>query len=81
MGEPLIIGHRGACGHRPEHTLLSYELAIDLGADWIETDVVPTRDGALVCRHENELSRSTDVADHARFADRKARKEIDGISM
>jgi glycerophosphoryl diester phosphodiesterase len=80
MGEPLIIGHRGACGLRPEHTLPSYELAIALGADWIETDVVPTRDGAFVCRHGNELSRSTDVAAHPRFAARKARKIVDGIA-
>jgi glycerophosphoryl diester phosphodiesterase len=75
---PLIIGHRGASGLRPEHTLASYELAIALGADYIEPDVVSTKDGVLIARHENEISGTTDVADHPEFADRKTTKIIDG---
>jgi glycerophosphoryl diester phosphodiesterase len=74
----LVIGHRGACGHRPEHTLASYELAAELGADFLEPDLVCTRDGVLVCRHEAELSSSTDVARHPEFADRRAARAIDG---
>jgi glycerophosphoryl diester phosphodiesterase len=74
----LVIGHRGAPSYRPEHTRASYELAIDLGADLIEPDLVVTRDGHLVARHENELSRSTDVADHPEFADRRRTQEVDG---
>lgn len=73
---PIVIGHRGACGLRPEHTLASYELAIDLGADFIEPDLVPTRDGVLIARHENNIADTTDVAD--KFPDRKTRKRIDG---
>jgi glycerophosphoryl diester phosphodiesterase len=76
---PLIIGHRGASGYRPEHTLASYKLAIELGADFIEPDLVPTRDGVLVARHENEISGTTDVASHPEFLDRKATKVIDGV--
>ena len=72
--EPLVIGHRGAAGHRPEHTLASYELAARLGADYIEPDLVSTRDHVLVARHENEISGTTDVADHAEFASRQATK-------
>ena len=53
---PLVIGHRGAAGHRPEHTLASYELAIDYGVDFIEPDLVSTRDGVLIARHENDIS-------------------------
>jgi glycerophosphoryl diester phosphodiesterase len=75
---PLVIGHRGAPSYRPEHTLASYELAIDLGADLIEPDLVVTRDGVLVARHENELSRSTDVAHRTEFADRRRTQEVDG---
>jgi glycerophosphoryl diester phosphodiesterase len=75
---PLVIGHRGAPSYRPEHTAASYELAIDLGADLIEPDLVVTRDGVLIARHENELSRSTDVATHARFAGRRRTQEVDG---
>jgi glycerophosphoryl diester phosphodiesterase len=75
---PVVIGHRGACAYRPEHTTASYEVAIDLGADLIEPDVVVSRDGALVVRHENELSRSTDVALHPEFADRRTTKEVGG---
>ncbi|KPL68848.1 glycerophosphodiester phosphodiesterase [Erythrobacter sp. SG61-1L] len=73
-----IIAHRGASGERPEHTLASYERAIDQGADFIEPDLVSTKDGVLVARHENEISGTTDVADHPEFADRKAIKTIDG---
>lgn len=76
--EPIVIGHRGASGYRPEHTLASYELAIDLGADFVEPDVVSTRDGELVARHENEIGGTTDVADHPEFADRRTTKTIDG---
>ncbi len=73
----LIIAHRGASGERPEHTLAAYELAIDQGADYIEPDLVPTADGVLVARHENEISGTTDVADHPEFADRRTTKLID----
>src|SRR6478609_9244341 len=72
MTKPIVIGHRGASGYRPEHTLLSYELAIAQGADFIEPDLVPTRDGVLVARHENNIAETTDVADHPEFASRKA---------
>ena len=78
MAEPIVIAHRGASALRPEHTLASYELAIELGADFIEPDVVATRDGRLVARHENEISGTTDVADRPEFAARRALKEIDG---
>jgi len=75
----LIIAHRGASGERPEHTLLSYQLAIDQGADFIEPDLVSTRDGVLVARHENEISETTDIAIHPEFAARRTTKTIDGI--
>jgi len=74
----LIIAHRGASGERPEHTLAAYERAIDEGADFIEPDLVVTKDLVLVARHENELSDTTDVASHTEFADRRRSKEIDG---
>lgn len=74
--KPLILGHRGASGYRPEHTLESYRLAIKMGADYIEPDLVMTKDGVLVARHENEISETTDVAQ--KFPDRKKTKEIDG---
>jgi glycerophosphoryl diester phosphodiesterase len=77
----VVIGHRGASGLRPEHTLLSYNLAIDQGADFIEPDLVPTKDGVLVARHENNITETTDVADHPEFAARKATKTIDGETM
>jgi glycerophosphoryl diester phosphodiesterase len=77
---PIIIGHRGASGYRPEHTLASYELAIDLGADYIEPDLVATKDGVLIARHENEISETTDVAIHPEFAHRRTTKVIDGES-
>ncbi len=76
--EPIVIAHRGASGLRPEHTIAAYELAIDQGADFIEPDLVPTSDGVLVARHENEISETTDVAEHPRFAARKTTKTIDG---
>jgi glycerophosphoryl diester phosphodiesterase len=76
--KPLIIGHRGCSGERPEHTALSYERAIDQGADFIEPDLVPTKDGHLVVRHENEIGGTTDVAKHPEFASRKTTKVIDG---
>lgn len=74
----LIIAHRGASGERPEHTLAAYERAIDAGADFIEPDLVVTKDLVLVARHENELSDSTDVASREEFDDRRRAKEIDG---
>lgn len=74
----LVIAHRGASGYRPEHTLAAYELAIDLGADFIEPDIVPSKDGALIARHENNISGTTDVAEHQEFTTRKCKKEIDG---
>jgi len=77
----LVIGHRGAAGYRPEHTLASYELAARMGADYIEPDVVSTRDGVLVTRHENEISGTTDVADRPEFAGRRTTKVIDGVSL
>lgn len=76
-----MIGHRGASGYRPEHTLAAYRLAIRMGADYIEPDLVPTKDGILVARHENEISGTTDVADHPEFADRRTTKILDGTSV
>jgi glycerophosphoryl diester phosphodiesterase len=75
---PIIIAHRGASGYRPEHTLAAYELAIDLGADYIEPDLVITKDGVLIARHENEISETTDVVNHQEFAQRHTTKIIDG---
>jgi glycerophosphoryl diester phosphodiesterase len=75
---PIIIAHRGASGHRPEHTLSSYRVGIEMGADFIEPDLVMTKDGHLVCRHENEIGGTTDVASKPEFASRKAVKIIDG---
>jgi glycerophosphoryl diester phosphodiesterase len=79
--EPLVIGHRGASGYRPEHTLAAYELAARQGADYIEPDLVITKDGVLVARHEPEISGTTDVAAHPEFADRKKTKLVDGAPM
>ena len=76
---PLIIGHRGASGHRPEHTLESYRLAAEMGADFLEPDLVSTKDGVLIARHENEIGGTTDVA--VKFPDRKATKTVDGQSL
>ncbi|WP_141309319.1 glycerophosphodiester phosphodiesterase [Streptomyces spinoverrucosus] len=79
---PTIVAHRGASGYRPEHTLGSYQLALDMGADIVEAgDLVPTKDGHLVCRHEPEIGGTTDVADHPEFADRKTTKVLDGVSV
>jgi glycerophosphoryl diester phosphodiesterase len=75
-----VFAHRGASGYRPEHTLAAYALAIKLGADYIEPDLVSTKDGVLVARHENEISGTTDVADHAEFAQRKTTKTVDGVA-
>lgn len=77
---PIVIGHRGCSGERPEHTMASYRRAIEQGADYIEPDLVITKDGVLVCRHENEIGGTTDVAAHAEFADRKAQKTVDGVT-
>lgn len=74
----VVIAHRGASGERPEHTLAAYERAIEQGADYIEPDLVPTKDGVLVARHENELSDTTDVAAREEFADRRRSKTVDG---
>jgi glycerophosphoryl diester phosphodiesterase len=78
---PLVLGHRGASGYRPEHTLASYELAARMGADYIEPDVVSTKDHVLVARHENEIGGTTNVADHPEFADRKTTKTVDGVPV
>src|SRR4051812_35104376 len=78
LAQPVVIGHRGAPAYRPEHTAASYELAIHLGAELIEPDVVVSRDGVLVVRHESELSLSTDVAARPEFADRRSTREVDG---
>jgi glycerophosphoryl diester phosphodiesterase len=75
--KPLIIAHRGASAYRPEHTLSAYRLAIAMGADFIEPDLVLTKDGVLVCRHENQISGTTDVAARPEFADRKRKKTVD----
>ncbi|HYO39925.1 MAG TPA: glycerophosphodiester phosphodiesterase [Nocardioidaceae bacterium] len=75
---PVVIGHRGAPGYRPEHTLASYRLAIEMGADYVEPDLVSTRDGVLVARHENEISGTTDVACRPELARRRTTKVIDG---
>ena len=77
----LVIAHRGASGERPEHTLAAYERAIDQRADFIEPDLVVTRDGVLVARHENEISGTTDVADRPEFAARRTTKTIDGEAV
>lgn len=81
LSAPVVIAHRGASGLRPEHTLASYELAIEQGADFIEPDLVPTKDGVLVARHENAIAETTDVAAHREFADRRTTKTIDGKAI
>ena len=78
---PIVIAHRGASGERPEHTIAAYRLAIAQGADFIEPDLVLTKDGVLVARHENEISETTNVADRPEFADRKMTKTIDGSKV
>jgi glycerophosphoryl diester phosphodiesterase len=80
-GRPWVIGHRGASGYRPEHTRAAFELAFALGADAVEPDIVATRDGILVVRHENEISGTTDVASRSEFAGRRTTKEIDGTAV
>ena len=81
LSEIVVIAHRGASGDRPEHTLESYRLAIEEGADYIEPDLVMTRDGVLIARHENEIGGTTDVAEHPEFASRRRTQSIDGESM
>jgi glycerophosphoryl diester phosphodiesterase len=78
---PFVIAHRGASGYVPEHTLAGYFIAIQQGADYVEPDLVISRDGALLARHENEIGGTTDVAAHPEFAARKASKSIDGESV
>lgn len=79
VAAPIVIAHRGASGYRPEHTLEAYRLAIEMGADYIEPDLVATRDGHLVARHEPDISQTTDVASKSEFADRKRTVMIDGV--
>ena len=81
MSDVVVIAHRGASGERPEHTLESYRLAIEQGADYIEPDLVMTRDGVLIARHENEIGGTTDVANHPEFAARRRAQIIDGETM
>lgn len=77
--KPLVIGHRGASGYLPEHTLESYKRAIELGADFIEPDLVATKDGVLVARHEPNITGTTDVSTRTEFASRKTKKVVDGV--
>jgi glycerophosphoryl diester phosphodiesterase len=79
--KPLVIGHRGAAGYRPEHTLASYALAARMGADYIEPDLVSTKDGVMVARHEPDIGGTTNVADHPEFASRRTTKVIDGTTF
>lgn len=79
--KPIVIAHRGASGERPEHTRAAYELAIEQGADFIEPDLVMTRDGHLVVRHENEIGETTDVVDRPEFAARRTTREVDGVPI
>ena len=76
---PLVIGHRGAAGYLPDHTLEGYKKAIDMGADFIEPDLVATKDGVLVARHEPNITGTTDVASHPEFASRKTTRVVDGV--
>ena len=76
--KPLVIGHRGAAGYLPDHTLQGYRLAIKLGADYIEPDLVATKDGVLIARHEPNITATTNVADHPEFANRETTRSIDG---
>jgi glycerophosphoryl diester phosphodiesterase len=78
---PLVIGHRGASGYLPEHTLQSYALAIKLGADYVEPDLVATKDGHLIARHEPDITNTTDVAEHPEFAGRKRTAMVDGFPV
>jgi glycerophosphoryl diester phosphodiesterase len=81
VAAPIVIGHRGASGYRPEHTLASYELAARMGADFIEPDLVTTADHVLVARHEPEIGGTTDVARHPEFAGRRTTKVLDGTPV
>lgn len=78
---PLVIGHRGAPGYRPEHSRSSYDLALELGVDAVEPDIVVSSDGVLVVRHENEISSTTDVADRLEYKDRRRTKTVDGAEL
>lgn len=78
-GLPIVIGHRGSPAYRPEHTIASYMLAIEMGADYIEPDLVFTKDGQLVARHEPDIGATTNVADHPEFASRQTTRTIDGV--
>jgi glycerophosphoryl diester phosphodiesterase len=78
---PIVIGHRGAAGYLPDHTLAGYALAIRMGADYIEPDLVSTKDGHLIARHEPNITDTTNVADHPEFADRKRTATIDGVEQ
>lgn len=78
VATPAVVAHRGASGYRPEHTLAAYRLALDLGADAIELDLVMTRDGVPVARHDVELSSTTDVAARPDLADRRTTRWVDG---
>jgi glycerophosphoryl diester phosphodiesterase len=78
---PIVVGHRGASGYVPEHTLTSYFIAVQQGADYIEPDLVSSKDGVLIARHENEIGATTDVASHVEFAPRKTTKTIDGKAI
>lgn len=81
MNKAIVIAHRGASGERPEHTIESYQLAIEQGADYIEPDLVMTQDGVAIARHENDIGGTTDVADHPEFASRRRTQTIDGDEM
>jgi glycerophosphoryl diester phosphodiesterase len=76
---PIVIGHRGTAGYRPEHTIEGYTLAIQLGADFIEPDLVLTKDGQMIARHEPMIGGTTDVASHPEFANRKTKRMVDGV--
>src|SRR4029453_15102033 len=78
---PIVIGHRGASGYRPEHTLASYELAIEMGADYIEPDLVSTKYHVLVPPHQNNITGTTNLRGHGRLPGRKATKVIDGVAF
>lgn len=79
--KPLVYGHRGAAGYLPDHTLEGYKKGIELGADYVEPDLVMTKDGVLVCRHEPNIGGTTDVASHPEFATRKTTKMVDGVEV
>ena len=81
LAEPIVIAHRGASGYVPEHTLTAYFIAIQQGADYIEPDLVATRDGVLVARHENDITGTTDVASRLEFASRRTAKVVDGVPL